>query len=53
MFQAVERRQVEVIKVLVSSAPSAVSMKDNHGRTPRDCVGEGSDELIKLLEQVT
>ena len=47
-----ERKHIEIIKMLVSAAPSGVKVEDNHGRSPRD-IAEGNMELIKLLEQVT
>lgn len=53
LHKAVEKGHTEVVKMLISTAPSAVTVQDRHGRTPKDFVDENNKEIIKLLEQVT
>ncbi|KAL3848241.1 hypothetical protein ACJMK2_019110 [Sinanodonta woodiana] len=50
LHKAAENGHVEIVKLLVSQGGKALSMADNKGRIPLDCVSSNNLELRELLQ---
>ena len=49
-FQAVERKQKEVVRLLVELDSSLVKVKDKNGRIPADLVFSNELEILNILK---
>ncbi|KAK3603757.1 hypothetical protein CHS0354_023371 [Potamilus streckersoni] len=50
LHKAAENGQVEIVKLLIDQEGKAVSVADNKGRLPLDCVSSNHPELRELLQ---